>query len=390
MQYQAACLAMLIYASHAYGASFDCSKAAPGVEQTICADPSLNTLDEQLAQQYKQTLSNLTIAEEANARTAQRTWLTERNACGAQPAVERDCLKNSISSRMTALQAFSDGGAKALDHAIAEIPSRPADAATRLREYRGGLASGWLVYLHQLEPAAGVTDAEAQTRHKTAVAALSGDDFAQSVLQDVEKDPKVSRDQKVLTLLRMQIERADYGGYRPYVHCFVFTRQGDAAYDAMGALYGSSRDASAPVCKPTGNLFELPAWKRLADAFKPLMDAINSQGGTIRYASYASFAELELRATLSPRDFLKPAMRKDAHDPTRDLRGWSDSRDWPDAQRQIALKTLPDAQAATAKWLHEQRGLSGSDAQQAASAIVFDWVDGRIALAGDSLEAVSK
>lgn len=177
---------------------------------------------------------------------------------------------------MTALQALGDGGAKALDRAIAEIPSKPADAATQLRTYSGGLASAWLVYLHQFESAAGVTDAEAQTRHKTAVAVLSGDVFARSVLQDVEKDPKLSRDQKVLTLLRMQIERADYSGDRPYVHCFMFTRPGDAAYDAMGALYGSSRDGSAPVCKPAGNLFEQPAWKRLEGAFGPLMDAINN------------------------------------------------------------------------------------------------------------------
>lgn len=79
----------------------------------------------------------------------------------------------------------------------------------------------------------------------------------------------------------------------------------------------------------------------------------------MRYASYASFAVPRLRATLSPRDLLKPSMRKDAQNSTNDLRGWSDSKDWPDAQR------------------------------RAAQAIVFAWVNGWIALAGDSLEAVS-
>nr|WKF55895.1 Lipoprotein LprI [Paraburkholderia busanensis] len=389
MRHHAACIAMLLCASHAFGASFDCTKAASNVEKTICADKSLNALDEQLGQQYQETLTNLTADEATNTRTAQRNWLAERNTCESQAANERDCLKNSMSGRLKALQTLSDNGAKALDSAIADIPSKPADAATHLRAYRGGLASAWLVYLHQFEPTAAVTGSEAQARHKIAVNALSDDTFAQSVLQDVEKDPKLSRDQKVLTLLRMQIERADYGGERPYVHCFVFARQGDAAYDAMGGLYGSSRDGSAPVCQPAGNLFEQPAWKRLNDAFQPLMEAIGSQGGTIRFASYASFSVLELRATLSPRDFLKAAMRKNAQDSTGDLRAWRDSKDWPDAQRQAALKVLPDVQTTTAKWLREQRGLSEQDAQQAARAIVFSWINERMALANDSLEAAS-
>ncbi|CAG9238915.1 LprI domain-containing protein [Paraburkholderia tropica] len=387
MKYPIAAMAMLLCTTHTYAASFDCEKAASSVEKAICADSSLNALDEQLAQQYRETLGNLPADEAATARSVQRNWLRERDACAAQAAGARDCLKSSMERRMTALQALGNGGSKALDSAIAEIPSKPADAATRLRAYRGGLASAWLVYLHQFEPSSGVSAAEAQARQKLAVAALSDDEFSQSVLADVEKDPKTSRDQKVLTLLRMQIERADYGGDRPYVHCFVFARQGDAAYDAMGPLYGSTRDGSAPVCQPTGNLFEQPAWKRLDDAFGPLMEAIGTQGGTIRYASYASFAVLRLRATLSPRDFLKPALRKDANDPSNELRRWTDNKDWPNAQRQAALKALPDALAATAQWLHTQRGLTEQEAQQAARAIVFGWVNGWIGLAGDSLEA---
>lgn len=200
----------------------------------------------------------------------------------------------------------------------------------------------------------------------------------------------MSRDQKVLTLLRMQIERASYGGDRNYVHCFVFARQGNAAYDAMGALYGSTRDSFAPVCEPAGNLFELPAWKRLTDSFKPLMEAVASQAGTIRYATYASVAVLELRATVSPQDFLTPALRKDATDPTGNLREWSDSKDWPDAQRLAALKALPDTVAATARWLHEQRGLPDQQAQQAAKAVVYSWINAQLDLAGDSLEALDK
>ena len=390
MKYQVACLAMLLCASHAFGASFDCAKAASGVEKAICADQSLSSLDDQLAEQYQNTLVNLTADEAATTRKAQRSWLIERNACASQAASARDCLKQSMTHRLTTLQTLGNSGAKALDQAIAQIPSDPTDAATLLRAYHGGLASAWLVYLHQFEPSAGVTDAQAQARHQEAVAALADDSFAQSLLQDVEKDPKISRAQKVLTLLRMQIERASYDTGRPYVHCFVFARQGNAAYDAMGALYGSTRDGSAPVCEPSGNLFELPAWKRLTDAFQPLVEAIATQGGTMRFASYASLAVLQLRATVSPRDFLTPALRKDATDPTGNLRDWNDSKDWPDAQRKAALKALPDTVSATAGWLHEQRGLPEQQAQQAAKAVVFNWVNTQLELAGDSLEALDK
>lgn len=382
---------MLLCTSQAFAASFDCAKATSNVEKTICADKSLSSLDEQLAEQYQNTLGNQTADEAASTRKAQRNWLTERNACDTQAATEHDCLKQSMTRRLATLQTLSDSGAKALDQAIAEIPSNPADAAKRLRAYHGALASAWLVYLHRFEPSAGVTDAEAQTRYKVAVATLAADDpFAQSALQDVEKDPKISRDQKVLTLVRTQIERAGYDTSRPYVHCFVFARQGNAAYDAMGALYGSTRDSFAPVCEPSGNLFQLPAWKRFTDAFDPLANAIATQGGTIRYATYASLAVLQLRATVSPRDFLTPALRKDAADPTANLRDWKDSKDWPDAQREVALKTLPDTVAATARWLHEQRALPEQQAQQAAKAIVFNWVNTQLELAGDSLEALDK
>lgn len=155
MRYQIACMAMLFCASHAFGASFDCAKASSSVEKTICADPSLNALDEELAQQYQETLGNLTADEAAKARADQRNWLTERNACGPQATTEHNCLRDSMTRRMKALQTLGGDGAKALDRAIGEIPSKPADAATRLRAYRGGLASAWLVYLHQFEPAAG-------------------------------------------------------------------------------------------------------------------------------------------------------------------------------------------------------------------------------------------
>jgi uncharacterized protein len=71
----------------------------------ICADQLLNALDEQLAQQYQSMLGKLTANTAVNVRTAQRNWLTERNACGMQAASARDCLMGSMSRRLKALLA---------------------------------------------------------------------------------------------------------------------------------------------------------------------------------------------------------------------------------------------------------------------------------------------
>jgi hypothetical protein len=77
-----------------------------------------------------------------------------------------------------------------------------------------------------------VSAKEANARHRVADAALADDGFAWSVLHDIENDLKRSSVEKILVLLRMQIERAGYTRFpteRPYVHCFVFQRHGDAA-----------------------------------------------------------------------------------------------------------------------------------------------------------------
>lgn len=378
---------LLVHAGTAWSASFDCAKAASGVEQAICADASLSELDTQLGDLYTDTLNTLPANQLQALRADQRNWLAVRNACRAQPARENACLRDSIKQRLQTLTALDRRAAAALDQAIAEIPAHPAEAAAKLRAYQNGLASAWLVYLHQFEPASGVGAAEAQARERVAVAALTDDPFGQSVLQDVMKDPKESPDKRVLTLLRMQIERAGYDvwGDRPYVHCFVFARQGQAAYDTMAGFYGSSRDGAAPVCAPTGKLFELPAWQSLSAAFYPLMDFVENAAGTLRFGAYADWAALELRATLSPRDFLQPALRKAAPDPDSSLRDWPDEKAWPRARREAALNALPATIAATARWLHDDRGLSDADARAAARTIVFTWVDDRLALANQAL-----
>ena len=45
----------LAYSINGYSASFDCAKASSPFEKTICSNPNLSSLDEQLANVYKQS-----------------------------------------------------------------------------------------------------------------------------------------------------------------------------------------------------------------------------------------------------------------------------------------------------------------------------------------------
>ncbi len=257
-----------------------------------------------------------------------------------------------------------------------------------MRAYDGGLASAWLVYLQRFVPAAGVGAAEAHDRFSAASAALHRQDRVAAGMLDTDAvaDPKAvqARD---LTLLRLWIERSGYTvvgatqpNPRPYVHCFVFAQQGEAAYDAMGPMYGSSRDIEAPICAPQPGLFDQPAWKQLYKAFSSLIDKASDDAGTMRYADFAGWRVLSLQATQSPLLFLqRPQDAKPRRDPAAAIAAWHDAALWPQADCKAALAALPPARAATARWLIAHKAMPAAQAEQVAAAIVAAWVDARIA-----------
>lgn len=363
----------------AHAASFDCAKAATAVEKAICSDQALGRWDEQLRDSYRTLLDNAPSASLPALREAQRGWLKQRNQCAA--ADLDACLSDAMKQRVKALDASIADEQVALDHVIVGIPSDPAAAARALRGYGGPLPSAWLIYLHEYEPEAGVTADEAHQRLAVALAGLDGDSYSRDLYLDIESK-KYSKDGNApLTLLRMLIERAgyqNYGNARPYVHCFIFARQGEAAYRAFGPLYGSSRDGQAPVCPPQGGLFELASWQRLREAIEPELDREAARTGTIRYGYYAEWSIQELRATMSPRDFLKPLSGQREDDPEQDIRDWQDSDSWPAKEREAVLAALAPATHATAGWLRSQRGFDDADAATAADGIVRAWLGGRM------------
>jgi len=79
--------------------SFDCGKAANKVEQEICGEyaDDLRAADRAIAVLYKRAK-----AKDAGVRASRRTWLKQRNLCGAAE-YPVDCIRESYSARKGAL-----------------------------------------------------------------------------------------------------------------------------------------------------------------------------------------------------------------------------------------------------------------------------------------------
>ncbi|WP_448121871.1 lysozyme inhibitor LprI family protein [Xanthomonas arboricola] len=371
--------ALLLGAGGAWAASFDCKQAGTAVEKRLCAVPALGNLDDQLDESYRALLDTTPRSAVAGVRDQQRAWLRQRNAC-AQDAKLDDCLQRTLKARADVLAKALTVQQQALDRIIALIPTAPADAARQLQGYDTPLASAWLAYLHQFVPAAGVDAKLASARFESARKALRKvDDFAASLLDDVDGMPAMQAQERVLTLLRMWIER-DNSDHRPYVHCFIFAAVGEPAYEAFGSLYGSTRDGFAPICEPPGGLFALASWKQLDAGFDGLIEALSKDAGTIRYASYAEWKIIALRASVSPLLYLTPALRKRyGEDPDKAIAAWTgEDSDWPAAQRKAVRALLPKVRADTAAWLVREKRLPAKQAEQAAAAIVAAWVNARL------------
>ncbi|MEI7613563.1 MAG: lysozyme inhibitor LprI family protein [Betaproteobacteria bacterium] len=113
-------LCLALPAAHAQpaessGPSFDCDRASNQIEEMICSDDELSTLDAQLSKKYLSLRA--TGPNPENLRTHQRAWaLIIRNACD-----DSDCLRRAYKDR---IRSLSSGGAGTADHAaMAEGPA---------------------------------------------------------------------------------------------------------------------------------------------------------------------------------------------------------------------------------------------------------------------------
>lgn len=107
-------LALAIFAAAALApatagaASFDCAKAATPTEHAICDNPQLSSLDDQTAGMYYTMISNgsLSPAKVSQVKAAQASFLTKRDACGAN----YNCLIDAYTAQIMYLKAEAGEG----------------------------------------------------------------------------------------------------------------------------------------------------------------------------------------------------------------------------------------------------------------------------------------
>lgn len=111
---------------------------------------------------------------------------------------------------------------------------------------------------------------------------------------------------------------------------------------------------------------------------------MSKDAGTIRYASYAEWQIIALRAAVSPALYLQPELRKRyGNDPDQAIAAWSgEDSDWPVAERNAMRTLLPKVRAETAAWLASEKRMPARQAEQVAAAIVAAWVNARLDFAG--------
>lgn len=86
--------------------SFDCSKAAGQVEESICSDPKLAALDVELARLYAAASAKADGEELKTLRAYQRGWLKGRNECWKAIGVSiRECVEASYRKRIGELRS---------------------------------------------------------------------------------------------------------------------------------------------------------------------------------------------------------------------------------------------------------------------------------------------
>lgn len=90
-------------AASASAAGFDCAKARAEDEKTICTNPELSRLDDELTAAYREAAAPFKGWKERAApfRRNQSEWIKDRSLCGSTVS----CLKNAYMARIAWLKA---------------------------------------------------------------------------------------------------------------------------------------------------------------------------------------------------------------------------------------------------------------------------------------------
>ncbi|MGA3280383.1 MAG: lysozyme inhibitor LprI family protein [Smithella sp.] len=99
-----------LLSTQANAASFDCKKASTWLEKTVCSNPELSKLDEQMAKAYHDALASLSPEGQKETKQYQKQWLKNLFPfCNDRVKFEFDgstvkCLKDDYEERIAALQ----------------------------------------------------------------------------------------------------------------------------------------------------------------------------------------------------------------------------------------------------------------------------------------------
>ena len=116
-----------------YSASFDCTKASSPFEKTICSNPALSGLDEQLAGLYTKAKTSSTNPDQLKAD--QITWIKSARACGTDVS----CIQQAYNSRIAALTPKINGATQNQQPASQQAPlaQQQAPANTNFNDIGG-------------------------------------------------------------------------------------------------------------------------------------------------------------------------------------------------------------------------------------------------------------
>ncbi len=160
-------------------AGMDCKLARTPTEKTLCADPALYRLDEELGATYARLRAALPGQRDA-LRQSQRDWLKQRDLCGA----DGDCLRQRYEARAAELQGQlrrAQGYQPDATDRLALQDLRQAVAAARLKDPE-----------MPLETALAALSVKAEATTFANVRAADGDDPARL---PAERPPGVTEDE---------------------------------------------------------------------------------------------------------------------------------------------------------------------------------------------------
>lgn len=271
-----------------------------------------------------------------------------------------------------------------LDQLVADIPRHPERVATALEGRSDPTAKAWLIYLLRTENAGKDAPQEAiADLERTILNSNIKDD--RYLIEEIKNIGELSSVplQGVLLFLR-HILSTDPQETAP---CFLFTRHGQAAFEAFGPFWGNGRDQRPRLCSAPQSLYSRPEWRKLAAVIDPAIEPALKERGSIRIGYERQFAVDALQASLVPSSLLElpytPQGRKAAEERARAMaafRSWSDWTLWPKDQYEAAKRLLPSVIDATSKFYETSFELSPKFARQAAEAAAERFIASRLVL----------